>query len=100
MTGRRRSSLTSRIALTACALVTLAVVAAVVLSMWFQPLAAAIIVIVVMLPLTISIVPRRLSAMSAMFRAMAGTVTSYRDGDFAFSLAWNDNDELGDLVTA
>jgi signal transduction histidine kinase len=35
-----------------------------------------------------------------MFRALAGTVTSYRDGDFAFSLAWKRNDELGDLVTA
>jgi nitrogen fixation/metabolism regulation signal transduction histidine kinase len=36
----------------------------------------------------------------AMFRALAGTVTSYRDGDFAFSLVWRENDELGDLVTA
>jgi nitrogen fixation/metabolism regulation signal transduction histidine kinase len=35
-----------------------------------------------------------------MFRALAGTVTSYRDGDFAFSLAWKSNDELGDLVAA
>ncbi|HEV7555161.1 MAG TPA: hypothetical protein VGO00_06905, partial [Kofleriaceae bacterium] len=100
MTARRRSSLTSRIALTASVFVVIAVAGAVLLTLWFEPLPAAIIVIVVMLPLTISIVPRRLSAMSAMFRAMAGTVTSYRDGDFAFSLAWNDNDELGDLVIA
>ncbi|MCW5806692.1 MAG: PAS domain-containing sensor histidine kinase [Deltaproteobacteria bacterium] len=35
-----------------------------------------------------------------MFRALAGTATSYRDGDFAFSLAWKRNDELGDLVAA
>ncbi len=35
-----------------------------------------------------------------MFRALAGTVTSYRDGDFSFSLNWKRNDELGDLVAA
>src|SRR4029077_15032732 len=41
-----------------------------------------------------------LKPVMAMFRALAGTVTSYRDGDFAFSLAWKRNDELGDLVVA
>src|SRR4029077_9565062 len=41
-----------------------------------------------------------LKPVMAMFRALAGTVTSYRDGDFAFSLAWRRNDELGDLVSA
>jgi two-component system nitrogen regulation sensor histidine kinase NtrY len=47
-----------------------------------------------------SAIPRALAPMTAMFRALEGTVTSYRDGDFAFSLAWDDNDELGDLVSA
>jgi nitrogen fixation/metabolism regulation signal transduction histidine kinase len=41
-----------------------------------------------------------LAPVFAMFRALTGTVTSYRDGDFAFSLAWRRNDELGDLVDA
>jgi two-component system, NtrC family, nitrogen regulation sensor histidine kinase NtrY len=47
-----------------------------------------------------SAIPRALAPMTAMFRALEGTVTSYRDGDFAFSLAWDDNDELADLVRA
>lgn len=36
----------------------------------------------------------------AMYRALAGTVDSYRDGDFAFSLAWHRRDELAELVAA
>ncbi len=52
------------------------------------------------LPLTISALSRALAPQSAMYRALSGTVTSYRDGDFAFSLAWNRNDELGELVDA
>ena len=38
--------------------------------------------------------------MLSLFRALAGTVTSYRDGDFSFGLHWDGNDELGDLVDA
>ncbi len=58
------------------------------------------ITLAVMLPITIVVVRGPLSPVLAMFRALAGTVTSYRDGDFAFSLAWKPNDELGDLVGA
>ncbi|MDO4708887.1 MAG: ATP-binding protein [Pseudomonadota bacterium] len=36
----------------------------------------------------------------AMYRALAGTVDSYRDGDFSFSLVWPQRDELGMLVAA
>jgi two-component system, NtrC family, nitrogen regulation sensor histidine kinase NtrY len=50
--------------------------------------------------LLVATIPRALAPMTAMFRALEGTVTSYRDGDFAFSLAWDGNDELGDLVAA
>jgi nitrogen fixation/metabolism regulation signal transduction histidine kinase len=56
--------------------------------------------IAVMVPLTLYMVLSVLAPMLAMFRALAGTVSSYRDGDFAFSLAWERNDELGDLVVA
>jgi hypothetical protein len=38
--------------------------------------------------------------MLSLFRALTGTVTSYRDGDFSFSLHWPQNDELSDLVAA
>jgi signal transduction histidine kinase len=38
--------------------------------------------------------------MLSLFRALTGTVTSYKDGDFSFSLHWPQNDELSDLVGA
>lgn len=36
----------------------------------------------------------------AMYRALAGTVASYRDGDYSFSLAWPHGGALGELVDA
>ena len=36
----------------------------------------------------------------SLFRALAGTALSYRDGDFSFGLRWRHDDELGDLVAA
>src|SRR4249919_3647882 len=38
--------------------------------------------------------------MLSLFRALAGTVGSYRDGDFSFSLRWPRHDEVGELVDA
>ncbi len=52
------------------------------------------------LPIALFLLRRGLAPVLAMFRALAGTVTSYRDGDFAFSLHWPHADELGDLVAA
>ena len=34
----------------------------------------------------------------SLFRSLAGTTLSYRDGDFSFGLRWRHDDELGDLV--
>src|SRR5262249_39305409 len=65
-----------------------------------DPVLAGAITAAVFLPLGLWVVRRPLVPVAAMFRALAGTVTSYRDGDFAFSLAWPRNDELGDLVAA
>jgi signal transduction histidine kinase len=36
----------------------------------------------------------------SLFRALEGTVASYRDGDFSFSLHWPQNDELADLIAS
>jgi len=99
--ARRRRSLAWRVPLVACIPVVLAVGAMLVLTGWLgDPLLAAAVTLAILLPITISAVRSPLSPMMAMFRALAGTVTSYRDGDFAFSLAWKRNDELGDLVAA
>lgn len=45
-------------------------------------------------------VQRMLAPVLSMFRALAGTALSYRDGDYSFGLAWPRRDELGDLVDA
>ena len=97
----RRSSLLWRVTLLACALVVIAVAAALALASWLDdPWLAAAITLAVLVPATLLVVRHPLSPMAAMFRALAGTVTSYRDGDFAFSLAWPRDDELGELVAA
>jgi two-component system, NtrC family, nitrogen regulation sensor histidine kinase NtrY len=99
--ARRRSSLTWRVAGAACALVIAAVAIALVVQHWLDDaVVAGAIALAVMLPITLTFAQRPLAPVTAMFRALEGTVTSYRDGDFAFSLAWRRNDELGDLVAA
>jgi two-component system, NtrC family, nitrogen regulation sensor histidine kinase NtrY len=99
--ARRHLSLTTRITLAACALVVLGVVGALWLVDWLgDPWLAGAIAVAALVPIAVSVARRPVAPMTAMFRALAGTVTSYRDGDFAFSLAWERNDELGDLVAA
>lgn len=43
---------------------------------------------------------RALSPLRAVFRALAGSVNSYRDGEFNFGVHWRSDDELGQLVAA
>jgi signal transduction histidine kinase len=84
-----------------CALVAASVVVAFILEDWLgDPALAGAITTATLAPVAIWIVRRALVPVAAMVRALAGTVSSYRDGDFAFSLAWKRNDELGDLVDA
>jgi signal transduction histidine kinase len=98
---RRRSSLIRRVVVSACASILGAIALALVLQHWLgDPIAAGAVTAAIALPIAFSLVRRPLLPAAAMFRALAGTVTSYRDGDFAFSLAWRRNDELGDLVDA
>jgi signal transduction histidine kinase len=101
MTDRRRASLAGRHALALCALLIAAVVLALALDAWLgAPWLAGVIALLMLIPLAVYSVQRAYAPMLAMFRALAGTVTSYRDGDFAFSLRWHRNDEMRDLVDA
>src|SRR6187402_1250419 len=43
---------------------------------------------------------RALSPLRALFRALAGSVNTYRDGEFNFGVHWRSDDELGELVRA
>ncbi|MFC0134805.1 ATP-binding protein [Massilia eurypsychrophila] len=53
-----------------------------------------------MVPLSIITIRSQIQPILSLFRALAGTVTSYKDGDFSFSLRWQQNDELSDLIDA
>jgi two-component system nitrogen regulation sensor histidine kinase NtrY len=52
------------------------------------------------LPISIITIRAQIAPILSLFRALEGTVTSYKDGDFSFSLHWPQNDELSDLVQA
>ncbi|HTV21979.1 MAG TPA: ATP-binding protein [Polyangiaceae bacterium] len=101
-----RHSLVIRVSLAACGLVALAVALTLAFGPWLastlglSPALAGALVLGLLLPLSAYVMHRQLAPVLAMFRALAGTVTSYRDGDFSFSLAWKRRDELGELVDA
>jgi two-component system, NtrC family, nitrogen regulation sensor histidine kinase NtrY len=52
------------------------------------------------LPLLVLHVRRVFEPMHSLFRALAGSVVSYRDGDFGFGLSWDGSDALGELVAS
>jgi len=66
------------------------------LPMW----AAIALPLAVLAPLLLYHVHRAFAPMYSLFRALAGTVASYRDGDYGFGLSWAGGDELGELVGA
>ncbi|MDB5935153.1 MAG: histidine kinase, partial [Massilia sp.] len=65
-----------------------------------QPLLVFAICLLCMVPLSIITIRSQIQPILSLFRALSGTVTSYKDGDFSFSLHWQQNDELADLVQA
>ena len=65
-----------------------------------QPVLAAAVCLGCVIPVAIITVRSQVQPILSLFRALEGTVTSYRDGDFSFSLHWPQNDELADLIRA
>lgn len=72
----------------------------VLLDRWLQPWAAALIASTSVGVLVAAIIWRALVPMRALFRALAGTVASYRDGDFSFGIRWDKASDLRELVEA
>jgi nitrogen fixation/metabolism regulation signal transduction histidine kinase len=56
--------------------------------------------LVCVVPIAIITIRSQIQPILSLFRALEGTVASYRDGDFSFSLHWSQNDELADLISA
>lgn len=65
-----------------------------------RPLAVLGICLLCVVPISIITLRSQVQPILSLFRALEGTVTSYRDGDFSFSLHWPQNDELSDLIAA
>jgi two-component system, NtrC family, nitrogen regulation sensor histidine kinase NtrY len=98
--ARRSLSLSARWIAIAGALVVLSVIVVLALDHAFadSPLLVGSLALLVMLPLTVWTVRRRLRPVLSLFRALGGTVVSYREGDFSFGVNWPGDDELGELV--
>lgn len=70
------------------------------LSRWIPFWAALALTLLVLAPLAYGAVRWALMPAHALFRALAGTVASYRDGEYGFSLAWTGRGALRELVEA
>ena len=101
LTGMQRVSVAGRLAFGMCVLIAIAIALALALDHWLDdPWLVATLSLLLLIPLALWIVRRVLAPVLSMYRALAGTVASYRDGDYSFGLAWKRSDELGDLVAA
>ncbi|QCO68481.1 HAMP domain-containing histidine kinase [Luteimonas yindakuii] len=70
------------------------------LTRWLLPWAAVLVAAGALLPLLVWRVRRLLDPVRALFRALAGAVTAYRDGDYSFGIRWDGRGELAELVEA
>lgn len=100
--GRWRFSLVTRWSAMVGTLLAVGILAALALDHLLpgRPLAVLGIALLCVVPIAIITIRSQIQPIMSLFRALEGTVTSYRDGDFSFSLHWPQNDELSDLVQA
>ncbi|MGE8209202.1 MAG: sensor histidine kinase [Stenotrophomonas rhizophila] len=62
--------------------------------------AVSVVSIIVLLSVMWFSLRRATAPVRSLLRALSGTTSSYRDGEYNFSVYWPGNDELGDLVQA
>jgi two-component system, NtrC family, nitrogen regulation sensor histidine kinase NtrY len=65
---------------------------------WLQPWAAVLAAAGLLAPIVFYHVRSLFMPVRALFRALAGSVASYRDGDYSFGLSWKGRGELRELV--
>jgi two-component system nitrogen regulation sensor histidine kinase NtrY len=80
--------------------VVLAAASTALLTQWLPAWASGAIAAVVVGALACTLIWRTVTPMRALFRALAGTVASYRDGDFSFGITWDKYSDLVELVNA
>lgn len=94
-------SLEGKLAATACLAIVLAACLSAVLVEWLGSavMAAAATIAVLVVPVLL-LAQRLAQPVTALIRALSGSVVAFRDGDFSFSIANRRRDELGELVDA
>jgi two-component system nitrogen regulation sensor histidine kinase NtrY len=96
-----RRSIAGHLALVCIGVAVVAVGLALLFDRLFEnPWLAASAALLACVPVALMAVRRAVRPALSLFRALAGTALSYRDGDFSFGLRWKHRDELGDLVAA
>lgn len=70
------------------------------LSHWLSPWAAALVAMLAVGGIMALLVWRTFVPLRALFRALAGTVAGYRDGDFSFGISWDRYADVLELVDA
>ncbi|MGH9382235.1 MAG: sensor histidine kinase [Thermoanaerobaculia bacterium] len=96
----RRLPLSLVFAALACAYTAATAALALLFARWLPAWLAGVLAVAALLPLLLLHVRRAFAPMRSLFRALAGTVASYRDGDFSFGLSWEGGGELGELVAS
>ncbi len=102
MHKRQRLSLVTRWSALVTTLLALGIIITLVLDYWLpgRPYLVSAICLACVVPIAIITIRAQIQPILSLFRALEGTVTSYKDGDFSFGLHWAQNDELADLVAA
>ncbi len=98
--ARRGISWRNRLAIIALSYAVAAVVAAIATQLetsrpWLAMLAGVAVIVLMLVHLH-----RANARVQSLYRALAGSVDSFRDGDFSFGLAWPHQDEVNELVAA
>lgn len=94
-----RRSLAGRVLSWLLPLLAVALVLPVALSHWLQDdVLAVLLSAIIVLPLAAWAIHRGLRSTRSLFRALSGSVNSYRDGEYNFGIHWQGSDELAELV--
>jgi nitrogen fixation/metabolism regulation signal transduction histidine kinase len=97
----RLTSLEGKLALLLCAVMLCGILVMAALSHWlWSPWIAALIAPLILVPFALIVARNVTAPMASLLRALAGSVVSFRDGDFSVSLVDARRDEFGDLVRA
>ncbi len=96
-----RRSVAGRLLLWLLPLLAVAIVLPLSLMEWLHDAwLAGLLSAVLLVPLATWLVRRALAPVNSLFRALGGSVNTYRDGEYNFGIHWPAQDDLGDLVKA